>query len=80
MKATTAAPEISQLIRMPSEYTSAMIKMATMSSITAKASRNIRSDSGTREPIIVKSPTAKAISVATGTPQPLAATPPAIDK
>ncbi|CAB4767267.1 unannotated protein [freshwater metagenome] len=51
-----------------------------MSSITASANRNDRSDATALLPTKVSNPTAKAISVATGIPHPLASTEPAIIK
>jgi hypothetical protein len=63
---------------MPVEYTNAITKIAPISSMTAKASRKERNDAATLGPSIVNKPTAKAISVATGTPHPAGATEPAI--
>jgi hypothetical protein len=71
-------PAASQEKLIPVEYTNAIITMAPISSITARAKRNVRSEATTEGPIMVNNPTAKAISVATGTPQPPGATSPAI--
>ena len=62
----------------PVEYTRAMIRIAPISSMTASAKRNERSDNVTEGPIIASNPTAKAISVATGTAHPSGASPPAM--
>ena len=50
-----------------------MTRMAPRSSAIASAVRNILSDTGTRSPSIERMPMAKAMSVAVGIPQPLAA-------
>ena len=49
-----------------------MTEIAPMSSTMAAAVRKMRSSIGTRRPIITMSATAKAVSVAIGTPQPCA--------
>ena len=52
--------------------------MAPMSSATASVSRNTLAAMGTRLPTSVTTPTAKAMSVAIGTPQPSLPAPPAL--
>ena len=49
-----------------------MTMIAPMSSITASASRRTRRAGGTRRPSTVRTPTANAMSVAIGIPQPAA--------
>ena len=55
-----------------------MITMAPMSSTIASASRNSLSDGWTREPSRLRTPTAMAMSVATGMAHPAAPSPPAL--
>ena len=50
----------------------AMTKMAMMSSATASVLRNTRTPFGTRLPKSARMPSANAMSVAVGTPQPCA--------
>ena len=50
----------------------AMTRMAMMSSATASVLRNTRTPLGTRLPSRARMPSANAISVAVGTPQPWA--------
>ncbi len=53
-----------------------MTVIAPMSSMTATPSRKITSDCGTRRPSIATTPSANAMSVAIGMPQPSASAPP----
>ena len=56
-----------------------MMTMAPMSSTIASASRNSLSAGSTAEPSRLTTPTATAMSVATGMPQPAEPAPPALN-
>ena len=62
----------------PSEYTIAMTRIAPMSSTIASARRNSFNDGVTRVPRSPRTPSAIAMSVAVGIPQPPSASVPAV--
>ena len=80
MTRMVTSPAASQENVIPVEYTIAMMRIAPMSSMTAKAKRKERSERVTDGPIIASNPTARAISVATGTAHPSGACPPAMSR